>query len=91
MDSTARIEIGNPAPAGRRSAGPDDGSAKRSRQPARRRGRRRNGPFTDDAAGETAIWNQTGGADLDYAQVVLIADRLNVNRGLQGHWRQIPD
>ncbi|WP_027260153.1 M15 family metallopeptidase [Leisingera aquimarina] len=40
-------------------------------------------PFTDDAAGEAAIWNQTGGADLDYAQVVLIADRLNVNRGLR--------
>lgn len=40
-------------------------------------------PFTDDAAGEAAIWNQTEGADLDYAQVVLIADRLNVNRGLK--------
>lgn len=40
-------------------------------------------PFTDDADGEAAIWNQTEGADLDYAQVVLIADRLNVNRGLK--------
>lgn len=40
-------------------------------------------PFTDDAAGEAAIWNQTEGTDLDYAQVVLIADRLNVNRGLR--------
>lgn len=40
-------------------------------------------PVTDDAAAESAIWAQTPGADLDYAQVVLIADRLNVNEGLQ--------
>jgi len=38
---------------------------------------------TADADGERAIWDQTEGAELDYAQVVLIADRLNVNRGLQ--------
>ncbi|OUS35078.1 hypothetical protein A9Q94_14025 [Rhodobacterales bacterium 56_14_T64] len=36
-----------------------------------------------DAEGERAIWDQTPGADLDYAQVVLIADRVNVNNGLQ--------
>jgi hypothetical protein len=40
-------------------------------------------PVTDDAEAERAIWEQTPGADLDYAQVVLIADRLNVNRGLR--------
>jgi len=40
-------------------------------------------PVTDDAAAEMAIWEQTPGADLDYAQVVLIADRLNVNHGLR--------
>ncbi|AZV81010.1 M15 family peptidase (plasmid) [Parasedimentitalea marina] len=40
-------------------------------------------PVTDDAAAEMAIWDQTPGADLDYAQVVLIADRLNVNHGLR--------
>jgi len=38
---------------------------------------------TADADGERAIWDQTEGAELDYAQVVLIADRLNVNRGLR--------
>lgn len=40
-------------------------------------------PATEDADGEQAIWAQTPGADLDYAQVVLIADRTNVNQGLQ--------
>ncbi|MVO18676.1 M15 family metallopeptidase [Parasedimentitalea huanghaiensis] len=40
-------------------------------------------PATADADGERAIWDQTEGADLDYAQVVLIADRLNVNHGLR--------
>ncbi len=40
-------------------------------------------PAVSDAEGERAIWDQTPGADLDYAQVVLIADRLNVNNGLQ--------
>ncbi|PCJ07732.1 MAG: hypothetical protein COB16_09880 [Rhodobacteraceae bacterium] len=37
----------------------------------------------DDVDGERAIWDQTPGTELDYAQVVLIADRLNVNQGLQ--------
>lgn len=41
-----------------------------------------NAPFLPDADGERQIWEQTEGTDLDYAQVVLIADRLNVNRGL---------
>ena len=40
-------------------------------------------PATSDADGEQEIWAQTPGADLDYAQVVLIADRTNVNQGLQ--------
>ncbi|NIZ62613.1 hypothetical protein DL239_16700 [Sedimentitalea sp. CY04] len=40
-------------------------------------------PATADADGEQEIWAQTPGADLDYAQVVLIADRTNVNQGLQ--------
>ena len=40
-------------------------------------------PVTEDADGERAIWEQTPGADLDYAQVVLIADRTNVNQGLR--------
>lgn len=40
-------------------------------------------PATEDVDGERAIWDQTPGADLDYAQVVLIADRLNVNQGLR--------
>ncbi len=40
-------------------------------------------PFVADEDAEQQIWEQTEGADLDYAQVVLIADRLNVNRGLR--------
>lgn len=40
-------------------------------------------PLAPDEDAEQQIWEQTEGADLDYAQVVLIADRLNVNRGLQ--------
>ncbi|EBA14229.1 hypothetical protein RSK20926_01582 [Roseobacter sp. SK209-2-6] len=40
-------------------------------------------PNASSAEAEREIWDQTEGADLDYAQVVLIADRLNVNRGLQ--------
>ena len=41
------------------------------------------GPFVNDEDAEQQILDQTEGADLDYAQVVLIADRLNVNRGLK--------
>lgn len=40
-------------------------------------------PEASTAEAEREIWDQTEGADLDYAQVVLIADRTNVNRGLQ--------
>ncbi|WP_278923836.1 MULTISPECIES: M15 family metallopeptidase [Pseudophaeobacter] len=40
-------------------------------------------PEASSAEAEREIWDQTEGADLDYAQVVLIADRVNVNRGLQ--------
>ncbi|MEP0155667.1 M15 family metallopeptidase [Pseudophaeobacter sp.] len=40
-------------------------------------------PSGSSAEAEREIWDQTEGADLDYAQVVLIADRVNVNRGLQ--------
>ncbi len=40
-------------------------------------------PGVPDEDAEQQIWEETEGADLDYAQVVLIADRLNVNRGLQ--------
>ncbi len=40
-------------------------------------------PEASTAEAEREIWDQTEGADLDYAQVVLIADRTNVNRGLR--------
>ncbi|WP_083100463.1 M15 family metallopeptidase [Pseudophaeobacter leonis] len=40
-------------------------------------------PEASSAEAEREIWDQTEGADLDYAQVVLIADRVNVNRGLR--------
>lgn len=40
-------------------------------------------PLVADADAEQQIWEQTEGAELDYAQVVLIADRTNVNRGLR--------
>ncbi|MBT8155485.1 M15 family metallopeptidase [Epibacterium ulvae] len=42
-----------------------------------------NVPLVADEDAEQQIWEQTEGADLDYAQVVLIADRLNVNRDLR--------